>query len=72
MSVSRILFRKTKLKQIVQIKSYSKFLENLSNNIPFLSLREKFSKFLLRLSTIIRNNKLYQNIGINCQELFVK
>lgn len=71
MSVSRILFRKTKLKQIVQIKSYSKFLENLSNNIPFLSI-EKFSKFLLRLSTIKRNNKLYQNIGINCQELFVK
>lgn len=36
MSVSRILFRKTKLKQIVQIKSYSKFLENLQK-ITFLS-----------------------------------
>lgn len=36
MSVSRILSRncKIKLEQIVQIKSYWKFLENLPNNIP--------------------------------------
>lgn len=40
MSVSRILFRKTKLKQIVQIKSYSKFLENLQK-ITFLSFQLK-------------------------------
>lgn len=40
MSVSRILFRKIKLKQIVQIKSYSKFLENLQK-ITFLSFQLK-------------------------------